>query len=380
MHHAAAHRAEQRLREGRRFFNLDLHIGVVGDLRDVLADHAIELTDWTLSAHAPVIGRVRDPVAIVNEHTWRSFDSAMVKRFQAAYGGYLSGFDGFLATCPIAFSLLYEGLGTTVAVIATRYEYPFSFDRDRWAWLNKFIEKAIPHGELIVVANNRGDADYFTHYTGIHVPIIASLCRYTGATYTGRRPEAVLFTKSSHLDRLATDAVGSSSLVSRRALPAIVRWNELYSYRAIVHIPYNISMMAVFEQYTACVPLFFPSKAFLFELWKLHPESVLSELSFGQVFGKRTAAPRLHHNGEFDPNCVDDPDVIKWWIERADYYETERMPHISYFDSWEELREQLKSDLCETSSRMIESNLVRREVARQSWIETLKPLDTRQDS
>ncbi len=85
------------------------------------------LVDWTVSGHSWVFGRPRDPVAIVNERTWKSFGPRMARRFRRLYGSYLRSFRGFVATYPPCFALLYEGLDKpTLAIAATRYEWPFT--------------------------------------------------------------------------------------------------------------------------------------------------------------------------------------------------------------------------------------------------------------
>ena len=45
-------------------------------------------------------------------------------------------------------------------------------------------------------------------------------------------------------------------------------WQDLYQRQALVHFPYEISTMSLFEQYSAGVPLVFPTKRFYIELIK----------------------------------------------------------------------------------------------------------------
>ena len=92
-------------------FNLDLHVSVIADVRVALESRGLSLTDWSVSGHTWVFGRERDPVAVVNERTVHDFGEPAVRRFQRAYGSYLKGFRGFVATYPPCFSLLYRGLG-----------------------------------------------------------------------------------------------------------------------------------------------------------------------------------------------------------------------------------------------------------------------------
>ena len=44
------------------------------------------------------------------------------------------------------------------------------------------------------------------------------------------------------------------------------KWEDLYKCKAMLHLPYEISTMSIFEQYSANIPLIFPSKVFLKKL------------------------------------------------------------------------------------------------------------------
>ena len=43
-------------------------------------------------------------------------------------------------------------------------------------------------------------------------------------------------------------------------------WDEIYQRKGIVHFPYEMSTMSIFEQYSAGVPLLVPSQRLLNEL------------------------------------------------------------------------------------------------------------------
>ena len=53
-------------------------------------------------------------------------------------------------------------------------------------------------------------------------------------------------------------------------------WEHLYSYRGIIHIPYNISTMSIFEQKAAGIPLFFPNKS------KIIKSYILLKMVYGE--------------------------------------------------------------------------------------------------
>jgi hypothetical protein len=126
----------------------------------------------------------------------------------------------------------------------------------------------------------------------------------------------------------------------RAALGARYSQADLYDRRALVFLPYNVSIMALFEHYSACIPIYVPDRAFLKQLMQDHPRDVLSSLSFCQVT-KRAPTPRPERP---DLNDVRDPQVIDWYLDRADFYDTNWMPHIRQFESWSHLDHQLATD------------------------------------
>ena len=338
--HAVRHSRLARPRGG-DVFNLDLHIAVIADVRRQLDRRRLSLVDWTVSGHSRLAGRPRDPVAIVNERTFHSFGPRLATRFQRVYGSYLRTFRGFVATYPPGFSLLYAGLGKpTLAVAATRYEWPCTHFAPHWDWLDAGLRAGVEDGWLTLAANNRADADYLRHYTGLEAVHIPSACTYTGLTYTGRTRAAVICTNG---ERLAADVVRTlkhDAVPLRSGLGARYSQADLYDHEALVFIPYNVSIMALFEHYTACAPVYVPDRAFLTRLMAEYPEDVLSSISFCQVTGQ----PPARRPDGLDLNDVRDPQVVDWYLDRADFYDPEWMRHVRQFESWTHLDHLLATD------------------------------------
>jgi hypothetical protein len=349
--HAARHTSIARPHDRGDVFNVDLHIAVIADVRTQLDRRDISLVDWTLSGHSWVAGRPRDPVAIVNDRTWFSFGPRMAKRFRRVYGSYLRSFRGFVATYPPGFALLYEGLDKpTLAIAATRYEWPLTHYGPSWEWLDSGLQRGVRDGWLTLVANNRADADYLENYTGLAAEHIPSAGTYTGLTYTGRTPAVVVCTTGSGLADTVVRALEHDAVPLRSGLGARYSQAELYDHRALVFIPYNVSIMALFEHYTACAPIYVPDRAFLKELMVRHPADVLSSLSFCQVTGKPPAGPPA----ALDLNDVRDPQIVDWYLDRADFYDLEWMPRIRQFESWKHLDHLLSTeDPAEISAAMV---------------------------
>lgn len=349
----AARRVQHALRHRRPtasgdVFDLDLHVAVVADARAQLERRALSLVDWTLSGHSWAVDRPRDPVAVVNERTWHAFGPRLVRRFRAVYGPYLAGFRGYLATYPPCFSLLYEGLGPTLAIAATRYEWPFTHHAGGWAWLDDGLRRGVGEGWLTVIANNLADAAYLENYTGLHVAHVPSACTYVTEEYTGRRAAVVVCTNDS-LARAIANELDHEAVALRAALGERYSSSDLYDHRALVYIPYNVSIMALSEHYAACAPIYVPDRDFLKKLMREHPAEVLSSLSFTQVTGH---PPAPHATGR-NLNDVRDGDVVDWFLDRADFYDSTWMPHIRQFESWSHLDRLLGTDdPRETNGRM----------------------------
>lgn len=363
--HGLRHLGAGRLSPGGKVFNLDAHIAVIADVRAALEARGIPLTSWTISGHAWVFNGEREPVAVLNERTWPDFSPKLIRRFRRVYGRYLRQFDGYVATYPPCFSLLYEGLpGPTLAVCATRYEWPFTHDADRWDWLDEGLRRGVADGALTVVANNRADADYVTNYTGLRPRYIPSACTYIGSAYGGRRSQVVVCTKRDVLAGEICSELKSEAIPLRAGLGKRYTWDELYDYKALVVIPYNTSLMSLFEHYSACVPIYVPTRAFLKQLMRRHPAEVLSDLSFSQITGRPAAA---RPDAELDLNDTQDDEVVDWYLDRADFYDGDWMPAIREFESWSHLDHLVDSD----DHRQISSEMLAERPRRLAHIEAL---------
>lgn len=360
-----------------KFFNLDLHIGVIGDIKKILTELGHEVEDWTLSAHAWVLGRERDPVEVIDHRNWRSIDQSMADAFYARYRDRLADVDAFIVTHTPCFATLFERWDKPIITVAsTRYEHPFTYDRTRWDWLNAFLARGIDSGQIVPLANNKYDARYAELFTQRSWSVIPSMCEYTGIQYAPVHERFVTFSKSEM-------PINDSRFVSRenfkpnwleRKLNRIpfapkkygFSWSEMGKYKGIVHFPYNASVMSIFEHYAANIPLLFPSKEYAFSMMKNAQGGVFSELSFNQVL--RGPSGSIMPVAHPDPNDYADYDGMREWIELSDFYDPSGMPHLTYFSSIDELREiVLNLDFAAISSNMASANANRRGYVYSAW-------------
>jgi hypothetical protein len=367
------------------FFNIDLHVAVIADVRRILEGLGHRVTSWGISGHEWVFGRHPARVDVINQATWRGLDQRLCDAFYARYARELDGYDAFVVTHTPSFAMLYERWEKPIIVVAsTRYECPFTSDRARWEGLNAFLRRHIDDGLVIPVANNKYDAAYAEYFTGRPWPVIPSLCEYTGARYTGTRPQFLhtsLF-KGFELPPgvVDRDRAFAPSLIARALwrVPGVLRrgpsWQDFADHRGVIHVPYNASIMQLFELYSAGVPLFMPSFQFLGALHRRHArEGVLSQLSYNQVEG-RPPGSAIPADAR-DPNNYVDTDLVMEWTRLADFYDPENMPHIVQFDSFDHLRELLEiTPLAAVSERMRAHQATRRAAAISSWRKAIERL------
>ena len=385
-----------------QFFNIDLHISVIADVKNIFESLGHSVVDWSISGHSWVFGKKRAEVDVVNQDTWRNLDQKLCDDFYFRYKDYLDSFDGFIVTYNSSFALLYERFDKPIIVVnPTRYENPFTADQPKWRWLDNFLVEGVNKKKINIISNNKGDDYYLNFFTGIESTVIPSLCLYTNAQYTGKIDKFLLVSRMKNilpsqrnkklkkvskkiswfpLVKMKIDSFLTKYqyIVDSEYLDTVLfykderlkdgySWQDLYDFRGIVHIPYQISTMSIFEQYSANVPLFFPSKRFLLELHELYPDKVLSELSYYQV--NNLSVDGLE---EDNPNKHIKLEIIKKWIDCADYYNENNMPYVQYFDSFTELESMLATcDLVDISSKMMSFNNSRKKNAFTAWEKVL---------
>ncbi len=355
-----------------KFFNLDLHISVIADVKNIFEELGHEVTNWSLSGHTWVFGRDRDPVEIINENTWTDLSDERCCLFYERYKDFLEQFDGFIVTHNASFALLYAKLNKPIIIVnSTRYENPFTRSQIQWDSLNKYLRQGVEKNKIFIVSNNKGDQNYLKRYSGIDSEWIPSLCLYTKGQYTGKNDKFyvhALWDSKKFNDWFETFYYKTNLFTS---LPWGYRWQDLYDLKGVVHFPYQISTMSLFEQYSACVPIFFPTKEFLFELHEKYPETILAHLSFLRV-------PDLENNPrpEEDLNNFLNPKIVKEWIEWADYYDTKAMPHIQYFSSFEHLESLLRTvDTKSVSQKMKRFTEKRKRMVFKKWRKILEKVE-----
>jgi hypothetical protein len=319
-------------RAGRKVFNIDLHIAVIEDFSKELNLNGVKLTRFSISNHNHIANLPlpsADPVSVVNQKTWKKIDREMAQRFQHRYRKFLSTFDGFIVTHSPAFVALFSATNKPILVVAsTRYEFPYTGDNDKWKELNSTLIRKTSEGEVTLIANNTGDADYLNYFTGIDVKVLPSYCG--GKTpWTGALKNRVTLTRDNKLKMAIVEKTnGLFQPIETLGIP--YKWSDLMKCLEVFVIPQNISTMTLFELATAGVPVVVPGRN-LFRQFRNEYEGVLDELTFAEIYGlDMDSIPGNPANWKSD-------NYLDWWLDRADFYNHELMPNIRVADTFEEL-------------------------------------------
>ncbi len=360
-----------------KFFNLDLHISVKEDLKSIFKDLGHEIHSECLSGHNWVFNRAPGSNDIVGQHNWQVLDQSLCDAFYDRYKDELAQYDGFICCFPPCFSLLYEKFNKPIIIQApVRYETPFSFNHEKWTWLNNYLNKGVKEGRIFLCANSVYDKKYAESFLDVEVEHISSLCLYTGTKYAPTK-DKVLFITPGTLKHHPLFQVTDILDVHVRSP---YNWSDLYSYKGISHIPYNCSVMKYFEQYSANVPLFFPSQEYLVEMhktWTEVDDHIMVALSYNRPVNTQSKS-FIPAEGPYDPNNYRDMDTFKHWIQYSDFYNPEVMPHIQYFNNieeWQGLNSRFSmTDGLEVSEKIRLFNISKKEKVYNQWDKILNKI------
>jgi len=348
-----------------KFFNLDCHVSVIEDIKNIFEAQGHQVTSWSISGHNWIFNRSSTDVKVINSNSWMNLNDNKINQFCEEYSSFLKEFDGFICTYPPAFSLIFERFKKPVILqIPIRYEVPFHNKPDQWINFNERLRNGIDSKLIIPVANSQYDKDYFEFFVERDCDLIPNICSYTNTHW---KPETNKFLYTGRLP------ISSNLIVGKNELGRYT-WDLVSKFKGIIIIPYNCSTMSIFEHYTANIPLFCPSVDFMIELYKEHKNSVLSELTWNQTF-KLKQGSSIPCNLENDPNMFENIEIMKRWIQKSDFYNKEWMPHIVYFDSFQDLSQKLSTTNVEAvSEEMKNFNIVRKDRINNLWKKKLEKI------
>jgi hypothetical protein len=401
----------------RSLLSIDFHISPIQDLKHLLARHfsGVAVEDRSLSgacgrtgtcAHAGNLLVLRQGDVDNSLH----FGGAVRRAFFEAYrpggagGGLLAQADAMVCSHPTGMCELAMPFNRSVVLWATtRFEQGRERSAPRLAgYVANFRALAALPGSA-VLAHNMYDVHYTHYFTGVLPRYVPSLCAYPGVQWSWQPPAAGSSSSSGkpilvHGYRPHRGGVGLEAFLAplralassgrtggfafqelRAALGADYAYADLAAHPAILHLPYQVSIMSFFEHYRAGVPILAPSLALLTQ-W--HMDSLfVSERTWDTVlYGAPASASVLPRHADadepFDPNDEPSREAVAWWLQWADYYV---FPHVLLFDSWEHLAELLRgADLPAVSRAMLAHAGALEAQLAQEWGSVLRALPSRQ--
>lgn len=352
-----------------RFLSIDQHISVCADLRHIFNNLGHTVREVSLSGHASVINRPVGNVPMLMGDGWcKTIKEGRLKEFYETYKDDMNRYDGFICCYPPIFSMLYKYFDKPIIIdIPVRYEYGADCDPELWEIFNTYLREGVDSGKIILVANNRYDQRYAEGFLQRKVKHIPSLCEYTGMSYNPVYDQHLYFAYFDLMDK-------SGRMIKKHAaLKAGHAWQTVADYRGCIHYPYNISTMSTFEQYTANIPLFFPSKRYTMEMF-LAGIPILHQISWQQCIQHGVCKSLIPSPFEKDPNNFSDFNCVSEWLDYADFY-SEDMKCIRHFDSIEERDDILGMSLehlLVISEKMRCHNIERKKRIYSAWEEVLK--------
>lgn len=332
-------------------------------MRKIFGDLGHSVDDISLSDHTWVFNRKRGNVPMLDNNKWRNLlPQEFSDIFYREYRTKLQEYDAFIVTYPPPFSLLYKHFNKPIIINnPIRYEWPFSFRKNDWLYFNDFLRDGVDNGQIHLIANNLYDKKYMEDYIEREVLFIPSICDYYGDYYNPQKNDFIYYSKGKINGITRQDIKHKDDIFKNH------RHKDLTEFRGIIHFPYQISYMSIFEQYTANIPLFVPNREYLLELYKSGQPGILKEMSWPSDFNHPPGST-IPYKGIYDPNDYKNYDSIYHWIQYSDFYNEDWMPYITQFESINDLEKKIESvDTNEISVKMSEFNIHRKEKIYKLW-------------
>jgi hypothetical protein len=323
----------------------------------------VRFLDKSLSNSCDQTGTCHSPLRVLNRNNGMNPSPALIRDFYAFYKDQIEMnlVDAFVCFHPAAMCELYMPFNRSMIVIAsTRYELA-RYEPERWNKWNENLIAISRDPKNVVAANNRYDAEYIRYFTGINATVLPSYCQYTHVEYHPTRKQILLapihgrplelFFMKSLRQSLKNFDKGSVRIEPIRRLYERYEYSDLANHPAIIHVPYQVSVMSFFEQYRMNIPLFFPSLKLLTD-WHYEQGVVIERTWDRTLYGIKPNSSHITGvlSGVPDPNNEQDREAIRYWLAFSDFYQ---WPHITYFNSTDDLLLKLVStDFQAISSKM----------------------------
>jgi hypothetical protein len=370
-------------RLGIKIWMMDHHIGTSGDAKSVFSRLGLNITVWdqSISGHCHLTGSCAKNLKWSSPGGHSHLSPSHLIAFYEAYKNdpemkEVDIMASFYLTQTVEMYMPFNK--SIFQVSAVRYELG-NLDPNHWRLLNANLVAVAKDPRNVIGGNNMWDAKYINYFTGIPSNYFQSFCDYTNVEFTfpPKRKELLIGPSRMHaplfneLMEIAKKNKWPFPMNSLRHYYPSYKFTDLAQHPAIIVLPYQISLMSIFEYYRMSIPLIFPSKKFLLKLEIERNINILVELTWPRTFsGKKASGSPLPRNKcskiPFDPNAENDMKAMDYWYNFADFY---FLPHITYFDSWEEISEKFQAmDLKKISDSMKEYNKKVLKEIKDKWI------------
>jgi hypothetical protein len=371
-----------------RLYGIDHHHAVLWDIKQTLRPLGVTLDFvWLCDGRPPVNEAIpsNDPPFFSSLDLYKppaefTLDPGFRTRLEQTY-------DAILSSHSLVTAFRFRDVKRPQFHInSTRFGNSWIAEPEKHKTLVQSIQELLRKKKLQVLHNNLGDALYFHQYftaDSSQECIIPSLCqnmmrqRFKAVTpmkflIWDTRQVLLQKDKSPFMKTLyqackfkQADAFDSQAVLLAEKKTFLAE-GYLDDYTAVIHIPYNISTMSIFQQVSANIPVWVPSKRLLKELWTDPNEC--NELSW-TIFN-----PGSEQQASFLDQARN-PEVVQLWIDNADFYENRISDCIFTFDSIEELVERIFTvNYQEAMEKNQESFLKRQENTIATWEALLAPL------
>jgi len=317
----------------------DFHISTIGNIKTLLKG-SVNFIDKSLSGHCHLTNTCATNLKVLTKSNGISPDANTKARFVEAYkeDPEMKTVDIVMCLFPSAMCELFMTFNKRLFVIAAvRYEQGRE-SITAWKEWNNNLLSIYKDSANLVAANNLYDAKYIEYFTGIPAQVIPEWVPMS-STWKGTSTDILVATMHSPNVNTIWNLLRktSSRFKNLKDKYGHYTFKQLCENTAIIHFPYQTSVMSLFEQYGMGIPILVPSPEFL---WELHDKyDIVTERTWQRVrTGKRsTGSPLNGVNQKIpDPNNDIDKDAFLHWIQYADYYQ---WPHIIQFGSWDGLKD-----------------------------------------
>lgn len=250
----------------------DYHISPINDLKHLLKPLGVSFIDKSLSGHCQITNTCegKNTLKVINRDNAMHLDPSLIPKFYEAYknDAELQSVDAFVCFHPAAMCELFMPFNKSLIVIAsTRYELG-RFGVNRWTTWNNNLKRIAEAPTNVVGGNNRYDVEYIKYFTGIQPQLLSSFCGYLPYRYAPSRSGFLLapvhhagFERIflSEYKSICENVSCSGKVLRMREIYPRYKYTDLTAHAGIIYIPYQVSVMSMFEQYRMNIPLFFPS-------------------------------------------------------------------------------------------------------------------------